>query len=539
MATATLGISAKNLPTQQAITISGASFNIGGILAETERRYLVPFPIRNMAEYGAIFGKHDDPLRYGPDAIQGFFQNAGGSATMWVQSLVGYDIGGDVVDAVVASREKADVGADVDAYVFQAAYQGNLQYGAPGNRIGTKVTQADRFATVAAAICPATGQNYAELDSISGISEGDLILFKTNAGADPVYKKITQVEQTTGRVYWVGDFEVSGASGEALAEDDVVVIPGFRIQTYYKSSAGVLSEVDVELGKVVCSSEVEVVDAYVGNVHETNTHIKVSEQSTSLLGNRIPANDTDIVYLENGADGTDVETVEAQAYHLSKFDTLPVRFLTNPETININMQKALYTYALNRQDNPIVIGNIQPERTKTQLIDIGHNFQRSDFVPLVICANWLKVQDPFATSPRAPDREIPNVGHVTGAWVRTIQNLGIHEIPASDRTILNGVSGVVGEFYLDNNDRTDIAAAGINLIQNIQGKGIKIANLFTVSTGKVEKNANGILMRNYVKASAKAALESEENTPNTLARIEANGRAVFVFMFGHEVARAM
>lgn len=534
----TLGVRGTNLPAKKTLTVVPSDFLIGGMLIECERRYDKAFSVSNIAEFAEIFGQNISSTEYGNDAVKGFFDNVTGvDATLWIQTLTGYDTVGDAIDSVVASREKADDGADADAYLIKPAYENNLQYGAAGNRIGTKFTQVDRFETQAAATVAATGVSSATLDSVIGIRVGDLILFKTGiGGADLVYKIVTAIDESAKTVTWSGDFEVSGGSAETLAIDDDVVIPGFSVQVYYKSVSGVETEVETELGKIICSSESAVTDFYVENIFKSSKYIQITEQSASTLGDRLPADDTVATYPTTGADGTAVASVEAQAYFLNKFNDKPIRFLANPETTDEAMQKALITYSLDtatrgQEDNPIVIINIPEDRTKSQLKTIGQSFQRSDFNPMVIVANWLEVSDPFANSAVAPNRNVPCVGHVMGAWIRCIGLLGVHFIPATNATVLNGILAVVGDQFLNDRDRTEIAETGVNLIQEITGVGIKIANLFTGSTETAYLFGNGILMRNFIKVSAEDSLSSTENTPNSLARISSGKMALLTFLY--------
>jgi len=529
----TLGVRGENLPAKKTLSVVASDFSIGGMLIECERKYAKAFKVNKPEDFQEIFGNNITSTEYGNDAVKGFFDNVVGvDASLYIQTLTGYDTVGDAIDAVVASRDKADDGADADAYTVESAYEENLQYGAAGNRIGTKFTQVDRFTTAAAATCAATGVSSATLDSVVGIFVGDLIRFDTGiGGADKVYKIVTAVDESANTVTWSGDFEVSGGSGETLAIDDVVAIPGFKVQTYYKSTSGVETEVDVELGKKICSSESAVTDFYVENIFASSKYVKITEASASTLGDRLPADDANVTYPTNGADGTAVASVEAQAFWLSKFDNLPIRFLANPETTDQTIQEGMVTYSLARDDNPIVLMNVASDRTKSQLIALGNNAQSSAFKPAIICANWLKVADPFSNSAIAPFRNVPNVGHVMGAWINTIGNLGIHFIPATNSTILQGVEGVVGSQFNDDNDRTDIAEAGVNLIQDISGTGIKIANLFTVSTDTAYLFGNGILMRNYLKVSAEDSLAVSENTPNSLNRIQSDKMAMLTFLY--------
>lgn len=526
----TLGVRGVNIPPEKSITVRPSDFLIGGLLIESERRYLKSYEVKSPEEYREIFGDHIDSSSYGPDAVKGFFDNVVGvDAKLVVQSLVGHN--GTSVDAVVATREKADDGADADAYTVEAAYQEELEYGASGNRTSTYFTQVDRFATLAAATCAATGQSYAQLDSVIGFRVGDIVLFGTNGGASPVYKKITQIDEAQKYIYWSGDFEVSGGSGETLAIDDDVTIPGFTVKTYRKSLTGVESEVEEELGRIICSTESDVQDYYVENVHATNRYIKITEASASTLGDRLPADDTAIVYNTSGSYGTAVTSVAAQDAMLSYLDDHDIRFLANPETTDEALQKALETYSKTRQDSPIVIFNIASNRTKAQMITLGNSYSRSDEVTGIIPANWVKVQDPFTTSVLASPRVVPNSGHVMGAWIRTIGQLGIHYVPATNATPIYGTLGVEEYRVYGDSDRTDIAESGINLIQNISGFGPKLMNCICPTSETAYQFGNSILMRNFIKVSSVESLAGSENTPNSLNRVTSDKMAILTFMY--------
>jgi hypothetical protein len=205
--------------------------------------------------------------------------------------------------------------------------------------------------------------------------------------------------------------------------------------------------------------------------------------------------------------------------------------LANCESTDATIQKAMETYSKARWDNPKIIFNVAENRTKAQLVAIGNGFQRSDDVLGVIVANWMKVTDPFNAAPNAPDRTIPNVGHVMGAWVRSIGSRGIHYIPATKDNPIYGVNGVVGDQFLSDYDRTDLANAGINVIQEIAGSGIVVRNFFTPSTSTDFQFANGILMREYIKVSAVTSLQGSENTPNSLERVKEDRMAILNFLY--------
>ena len=525
-----LGVYGDNLPTKKSKTVEPADFAVGGVHGLFERKYDASFLCRNIDEFREIFGDNVISTFYGWDVVQGFFDNLGNvRGKLYVKSQVGND--GSVIDAVVASSTAVD-GAAADLFTIEAAYQTEKEYGTSGNRTGYKIENGTRF-TTAVKTANSSSDTFVILDSVSDIKIGDIIkVVATAGGGATVYKEVTAIDESTGKVSFVAAFH-----GSANADvDDVVTVPGFKIKTYRKSVSGIEKEVDVELGKTWLTMQDSVTDYYVENVFAISKWLKITDLDpvTAVGATIFPAEVSTVTYLTSGADGTSPTTSAHWSFEITAFDDDPIRFLCNSETTLETVNKAGEVYCQGRTDNPKWIYSIPSSQTKTQLLTIGSLYQRSDDVLGVIVANWLKKDDPFATSANAPKREIPNVGHVMGCWIRSIGQLGIHYIPAVPINPILGVIGVVGEesglTFLDDDDRTDLADSGINVIQNISGSGIVIKNFFTPSTTKEFRFANGILMREFIKISAVDSLSDTENEPNSYERIQASKSAVVSFM---------
>jgi hypothetical protein len=244
-----------------------------------------------------------------------------------------------------------------------------------------------------------------------------------------------------------------------------------------------------------------------------------------------PADVSTITYLTSGSDGTSPTTNLHWSYHnYIAFDTLPVRFIANPETTLTTVNNDGEIYCKSRWDNPKWIYNIPSNQSKSQLIDIGANYQRSDDVLGVIVAHWIKITDSFATSTLAPPREVPNVGAIMGCWIRSIGLFGIHYIPAIKQNPILGISGIVGTIFSDNVDRTELAEKGINCIEFVSGYGYIIRNFFTLSITLEFSFGNGILMRDFFKVPGVDSLQSSENMPNSFNRIQEDRTALYIFM---------
>jgi hypothetical protein len=523
-----LGTYGENLPVKRSRQVRQAEFNKAGYMGFLERRYNKAMLCRRYSEFQEIFGKQIDESAFCPDVVKGFFDNLKNvPGEVYIAGYLGNDGAGNI-DAVVATREVANDGADADALILSGAYKGEPEYGASGNRTGTLITAADRFSTQASATCAATGQSYAELDSVIGFRVGDIVKFVATGGTPGTeYKKITAIDENLKRISWSGNFSASAA---ALAVNDVVSIPGFTIQTYRKDITGVEQEVDIDRGKIVCTTESEVTEFYVGNIFNDSPWLSAVYSSSDTLADRLISSDSAVTYPTNGAYGTAGYTAGHWDVTLHLFDDLPVRMLANPETIVDVVQTAGEAYCASREDdNPVWFRTIQSERSKSQLITIGNNLQRSDAVYGKIMAHWLGVTDPFSSAVNAPDREIPNVGHVMGQWVRVIAKYGIHHSQAIQQEPLVGANSVIGIQFPDNFDRTDLANAGINCIQEISGVGIVVRNAFTYSTDEAYRFSEGIIMRNFFKVSFIDSLRDEENMPTTYARLQNNKSAILQF----------
>jgi hypothetical protein len=298
------------------------------------------------------------------------------------------------------------------------------------------------------------------------------------------------------------------------------------------STKGYITEVDPDLGKIYCSISSTVTQYYISNIFKNSKWIQVTRAATtpSTVDKDFPVDVAVATYPTNGADGTAPTTAAHWAHALSNFDNLPVRFIANPETSTKTIQDAIEAYCYARtDDNPICIYTLPENQTQTQLLSLGNNVQQSREVDAVLVANWLQVDNPFDTSIYAPNRNIPNVGHVMGAWIWDIANNGIHVIPAVANVTLKGVNGVEGDQLLNDDNRTLVAQAGVNVIQSLPGQGIRVMNFYTPSTTTAYQYANGILLRNYVKISTIESLAGDVNEPNSADRIKAGKMAILQF----------
>ena len=529
----TLGVHGKDLPTRKSKVISPSDFSIAAIVGQFERKYDNSFLVYNSREKQEIFGDDISSSWYGSETVDAFFNNVGDvGAKLYIKSHVGYT--GAAIDAVVASATIQNQ-TPVDLLTLQAAYQykaeGALEYGISGNRTGYTLTNGSRFETT----CSTTGlatDTWIYVTSAADIKVGDTLkIFLTDGGAATVYHVVTAVDEATKKVSFT---DVIHATKKATATD-VVQVMGLRLRVWRKNLKGVVTEVDTDLGKVFCSLNSLVADYYIENIFSTSKWIDVTRIVTTPATPDLdfPTDVTDVTYLTSGADGTAPTTAAHWSRDLTQLDSIPFRFICNPETSTATIQQAIETYCHAREDKPKVFTVLPQDQTKAQLITLGNNHQRADDVLEVLVADWIKITDPFSNSVLAPKRVIPNCGFVMGTFIRTIETKGIHFIPQKD-TPLFSVEGLDNDNILtiSDDDRTDLAnKAGINVIQFINGYGYVIRNFRTPSTSLEYRYFNAIVMREYIKISGVDSLQGSENQPNTFERIKEDRDAELQFMY--------
>lgn len=420
-------------------------------------------------------------------------------------------------------------GSPVNTVKIEAAYQEELDYGSEGNRTGYQFTHTTRFETTLAATV-AAGASTAVLDSVIGMKVGDIVVFRATGGGGAIIQKaITAIDEGTKTITFAAPFHGS-ATGNI---GDTVRIPGFTLRTYRKTPDGISQEQETLLAPVILTMESGVTASYLQSVHKENTYIKVSDlASASTLLESFPDSNSSPVFLTGGANGTSPSVASHWDLDVAAFANDPIRMIANPETSDKTIMKDLELKMGAREDTPILIATIPIDQTKNQLETLGNEYQRSDSVFQVNVHEWVEIDDSFNSAPNAPDRQIPNVGPVMGAWIRSIATQGIHYIPSTDQITLRGINGIVNTNLgnVGDQDRTDIAESGVNIIQFIEGSGFRIRNFYTPSTGNAERFANAILMRNFIKISAADSLKPSENTPNSFNRIKEDREAIRGFL---------
>lgn len=517
-----LGTYGENLATKKTASVTAADFSQAGMIAHCERKFNKAFTVTKTSDAAIIFGNQTDPSKYGWDAINGFFANLRGKEGSL--SIISPPGSGAVQASATVNNQETPVSAGI--LTIAAGYKEESEYGIAGNRTGYTIESGAAFSTGVTTLPAGGALKTIVLQSVVGIRVGDVLVLSKTGYSESHF--VATVDEGTKTVTWTD----TDYAGTGTAEDFTASVLGLKIHTWRKSTKGVVTEVDVSLGKKWVTLNSADQERYISTVFKQSNYLIVTVLSpaATTANKTYPAAVSTVVFLAGGTDGTLPVSAADWTTVYGLWDNLPVRFLANPETATAANQAALETYCIGREDNPIAILNGAMDLDKEGAVAAGQGFQRSDEVDGVYVHNWLKVSDPFATSVTAPYRQVPSVGHTMGAAIEAIQTLGIHAITARKTRALVGAMDVVGYQALDDYDRTDLAEAGVNVLQNIQGRGIVIRNWFTPSTAPEFKFGNVIAMRNYIKISGVDSLQDSENTPNDIAHVREDKSAMQLFM---------
>lgn len=504
------GVWGYNLPPQVGTAVLPASFNIAGMIGRFSRGITDLVEINQMSEIPTKLGNYKTGY-LGRYVLENFFQNLEGqSAKIFVKPYV-------ASDAVQAYGSLSD--GSNPSLKIKSALAGTTDKSLDGNNTGYTLVNGNRFNTqvTSDAILGATS---IVLDSVVGLRVGDVL--KIISGATTHYTKISVIDENTKTLTVL-------ALTNAISEADEVYAIGFKIATYRKNENGVPIKIQIPENEYWLSMESENTEFYIGKRFKNHPYIDLEDlnSATTTYPGRIIADKT-LTFLSSGSDGTSpTSTSNWNVY--SSFDTKNIRFLFNSDTTLPGVNQAGETYCINRLDSPIWIANISNSLSKSDLIKEGQKYQRSNQVQMVVCAGQkdLLVSDPIGKGIN-PTVNIPSVGAIAGAWIRTFFRFGFHRVPAGDDIPLLGFSSIANSNGNDftEDDRTDIANSGVNLIQTIPGRGVLVRSFYTPSTNIGSLYGHYLLMQNFIKISSVESLYRAENKPNRLSSLKLYGDAI-------------
>jgi len=505
------GVFGYNLPPRTGVEILPADFGFVGLIGRFDRGFDEVIVLNNKSE--ADYKAGDNRLGfYGRYVLDHTYANLKG-----VQCKIGIKgyVASDAVQAKSLVLGKNTASAIESAQVL-SAFQLKNDKSIYGNKLAFSWINGDRFKTTMAANSLA-GATSLLLTSISDIRIGDVL----RIGSVPEYVKVLTIDETLKAV------GCAATTNAFTAADDVAAI-GFKISVFKKNRRGLLNEVKLPQSTRWLSLEPQNIEFYIGNQFKDHPLINItdSNSSSAVLFDKYPADITKRM-LTGGSDGTAPSSSADWNDLLASFDSFPIRLLGNADSTVSGVNVAGEAYCTERLDTPVWISNITKDLTKDELITVGNGFQRSDQVQAVLSYGWRNVSDPIGDGAN-PVIRIPNIGGVMGNWIKTFYRLGFHRVPAGEDSPMSGYVDTpnLPEDSWSEDDRTDLLAAGINLIQARPGKGVLLRSFRTLSTNVGALFGHYLIMQNFFKISTVESLSQAENRPNKLSKLKEYGQKI-------------
>jgi hypothetical protein len=500
------GVFGYNLPPQVGSVVRGAEYNIVGMVGRFSRGLEATIDVNQLSEVPIKLGEHKAGY-LGRYVLETLFVNLQGQpAKVWVKPFV-------ASDAVQAIGNMQDSLA-VNTLRIKSAYTGIVDKSADGNNTGYTLVKGNRFTTTLTADA-SLGDTTIFLTSVIGVRVGDILEIDGT-----VYTKVSAIDEGTNSV------TVSALSA-GVSNGDPVHAKGFRITSYRKNKNGVPIKQNLVENEIWLSMEPENVEFYVGNAYKNHPWVDLEDlSSASVLYSSWPNDVTTITYLASGSDGTSPST--ASDWNLySSFDNKNIRFLFNSETSLKAVNEAGEAYCTNRLDTPIWLYHTPKSQTKNQLITIGSGYQRSNQVQGLIASSYRAVVDPIGVGSN-PTIDIPLVGAIAGTIIRSFYTLGFHRASAGDDVPILGFTDTKNatEDDFTELERTELCNAGVNITQNIPGRGLLLRSFYTPSTNVGSLFLTYLIMQNFIKISSVESLYKVENRPNRLSSLRVYGDAI-------------
>lgn len=356
-----------------------------------------------------------------------------------------------------------------------------------GNRIKITVTRSPP--TVAKLTETAQGQDYLDLDTVTGMEKGTLLELNTKP---PSYGTITKVIKTED----VTRVKLQNAVTGSPDGDPKVSIVEFDLMVNLDDTGEVFK--NLSMNKEHSRYIEEII------TEETSRLIRVADVSDESLPKKpVPTNDggKDIVWrLDGGDDGISEDddgaintTYEGSdntepskrkgLYTLKNVDGISI--VAIPGITTQHLQNKLIIHCETMKDRFAVMDSI--EMADLDDIQEQSNFYDSKYAALYY--PWIRVFDPLSKK----RTNVPPSGYMCGIYARSDTERGVHKAPANE--IVRGALSLEEEpdgvkRVITKGQQDILNPMGVNCIRTFRGRGIRVWGARTTTSDSLWKYIN-------------------------------------------------
>jgi phage tail sheath protein FI len=508
----------------QGVSTSIASF-VGATLRGPSDKAIF---VDSFDAFKRIFGDtavDGEPIFY---SVRSFFEN-GGAGCYIVRAVSASQVGGATPIASPANTT-LDNEASTGFLKFSAGYRGSDSFGASGKDISVKVSEIG--VTTDTAFAFAQGDTSLQIDSASGISEGDIVVVSgtVNSAPNTEYLKVSSIESNvtssgtinhtlnfTSAVDFGGSYSLpAGGSVKVMAYDLEVLVDAEQVEAYDRLSVDPESDLYFETilnDEQVGSEYIKVEDLQASSSILSNN----KEILSTSLGNGLFLNSDGQDELTNFAIGTDLQnaldTLDAKdAVNLLCVPTSLASTGIFPASKSQQVHILMLNYVKNRMDMFAILDAPSGKTAGASGSGSIGDFVKND---LGLDSYWGGLYYPHIKVPQTLGKPtpitIPPSGAIAGLYSRVdaigAPTGGVSSAPAGfgDFGRIESISGL--EVEVSEAQHGALNAMGVNCLRIVdRGRGgvsINVLGARTLSSGLDFRYINVRRMMNFIEKRVK------------------------------------
>lgn len=513
----------------QGVSTSIASF-VGATLRGPSDKAIF---VDSFDAFKRIFGDTavaDEPIFY---SVRSFFEN-GGAGCYIVRAVSASQVGGA---NPIASPANTTINNEASAgfLKFSAGYRGSDSFGASGKDISVKVSEIG--VTTDTAFTFAQGDRSLQIDSASGISEGDIVVVAgtVNNLANTEYLKVSSIESDvtevgaithtlnfTSAVDFGGSYSLpAGGSVKVMAYDLEVLVDAEQVEAYDRLSVD--PESDLYFETILNDEQVGSEYIKVEDLKASSSILSDNKEIVSTsLGNGLALSSDGQDELTNFAIGTDLQnaldTLDAKdAVNLLCVPTSLASTGIFPASKSQQVHILMLNYVKNRMDMFAILDAPSGKTAGASGSGSIGDFVKND---LGLDSYWGAMYYPHIKVPQTLGKSktitIPPSGAIAGLYSRVdaigAPTGGVSSAPAGfgDFGRIESISGL--EVEVSEAQHGALNAMGVNCLRIVDrgrdGVSVNVLGARTLSSGLDFRYINVRRMMNFIEKRVKGIGEA-------------------------------
>lgn len=378
-------------------------------------------------------------------------------------------------DSVQASSSINDNGGTpAPTLTLKSAFKNEDSFGTWDNSTGFTIEHVSALSFTVETETTANQTTGIVLNSVVGIVVNDVL--KVTVSSIDYNLKVTAINESAKTI----DIAIDGTT-PIFPVGTVVNVMYFRIVSYRKSDKGFVKKQENLFTETNLTMESGHPN-YAVTVLQNHPLFKgVDGLSSNLYWKKFPAENSTVVFLASGSDGTAPSTVSDWESIQPYFTDTKINFFLNTGTTDKDVRKNYEVWSRSIDSFPLYLQPIQDYANDWESLENeGKGFLVSEgWSQTALFYGWRYVSDPIGDT---GSKKIPVIGKVLGKWMYAIHSGSTHRGLSEAEFVLDGDVTGSQKIYEDDMNvwngtvRTRLYNAGVNIVQYVQGTGLLTRN---------------------------------------------------------------